>query len=125
LRSILQENILEKGPRIIEAPRPQGGASRKGNFVHIVPLDPAYKAGLAGHVPANGKVFRITMTVALPTEGRRITERGRGKNAMFYAPSILHRSLLRRTGEMGLLSQYSAICIPHSKLGLSSHSDLF
>ncbi len=23
----------------------------KGNFVHIVPLDPAYKAGLAGHVP--------------------------------------------------------------------------
>jgi len=34
-----------------EAPRPQGGASRKGNFVYIVPLDPAYKAGLAGHVP--------------------------------------------------------------------------
>jgi hypothetical protein len=35
-----------------EAPRPyKGGASRKGNFVHIVPLDPAYKAGLAGHVP--------------------------------------------------------------------------
>jgi hypothetical protein len=23
----------------------------KGNFVHIVPLDSAYKAGLAGHVP--------------------------------------------------------------------------
>ena len=45
-----------------EVPRPQGGASRarsgeqnvsKGSFVHIVPLDPAYKAGLAGHVPAN------------------------------------------------------------------------
>jgi hypothetical protein len=34
-----------------EAPRPQGGASRKGSFVHIVPLDLAYKAGLAGHVP--------------------------------------------------------------------------
>jgi hypothetical protein len=30
-----------------EAPRPQGGASRRGNFVHIVPLDPAYPA-LAG-----------------------------------------------------------------------------
>ena len=28
-----------------EAPRRQGGASRKGNFVHIVPLDPAYKQG--------------------------------------------------------------------------------
>jgi hypothetical protein len=46
-----------------EAPRPQGGASRtrsgehnvsKGNFIHIVPLDPAYKAGLAGHAPAKG-----------------------------------------------------------------------
>ena len=23
----------------------------KGNFIRIVPLDPAYKAGLAGHVP--------------------------------------------------------------------------
>jgi hypothetical protein len=34
-----------------EAPRPQGGASRKGNFIHIVPPDPTYKAGLAGHVP--------------------------------------------------------------------------
>ncbi len=35
-----------------EAPRPQGGASRKGNLTCIVPLDPAYKAGLAGHLPA-------------------------------------------------------------------------
>jgi hypothetical protein len=37
----------------IEAARPQGGASRKGNFILIVPLDPAYEAGLAGHMPAN------------------------------------------------------------------------
>ncbi len=37
-----------------------GGASRarsgeqnvsQGNFIYIVPLDPAYKAGLAGHLP--------------------------------------------------------------------------
>ncbi len=42
-----------------EAPRPQGGASRKGNFVHIVPLDPAYKAGLAGHVPVKVKNKKI------------------------------------------------------------------
>jgi hypothetical protein len=34
-----------------EAPRPHGGASRRGSFVHIVPLDPAFKAGIAGHVP--------------------------------------------------------------------------
>jgi len=36
---------------IIEAPRPQAGASRKGNIVLIVPLDPAYKAELAEHLP--------------------------------------------------------------------------
>ncbi len=37
---------------ISEAPRPQGGASRKGGLIYIVPLDPAYKAGLARHLPA-------------------------------------------------------------------------
>jgi hypothetical protein len=36
-----------------EAPRQQGGASRKGNFILIVPLDPAYIAGLAGHSPVS------------------------------------------------------------------------
>ena len=36
---------------LCEAARPQAGASRKGNIVLIVPLDPAYKAGLAGHLP--------------------------------------------------------------------------
>ncbi len=44
-----------------EAPRLQGGASRtrggeqnasKGSFIDSVPLDPAYKAGVVGHVPA-------------------------------------------------------------------------
>jgi hypothetical protein len=38
-----------------EAPRPQAGASRKGNIVLVVPLDPAYKAGLAGHLAAMTK----------------------------------------------------------------------
>jgi len=32
-------------------PAHKGGASRKGNFIYIVPLDPASKAGLAGHLP--------------------------------------------------------------------------
>jgi hypothetical protein len=32
----------------IEAPRPQGGASRKRNVVHIVRLDAAYKGGACG-----------------------------------------------------------------------------
>jgi len=36
-----------------EAPRPQG-ASCKRNLIYIVPLDPACKAGLAGHLPAKG-----------------------------------------------------------------------
>jgi len=34
-----------------EAPCPQGGASWTGSFAYILPLDPAYKAGLAGHLP--------------------------------------------------------------------------
>jgi hypothetical protein len=34
-----------------EAPRPQAGASRERKTVLIVPLGPAYKAGLAGHLP--------------------------------------------------------------------------
>jgi hypothetical protein len=51
---------------VCEAPRPQAGASRarsgerkasKGNILLIVPLDPAWKAGLAGDYPANGKLF--------------------------------------------------------------------
>jgi hypothetical protein len=40
-----------------EAPRPQAGASRKGNIFLVVPLDLAYKAGLAGHLPASGERF--------------------------------------------------------------------
>jgi hypothetical protein len=40
------EYVLIKNKVFCEAPR-------RGNFVHIVPLDPAYKAGLAGHVPVN------------------------------------------------------------------------
>jgi hypothetical protein len=59
LRTLIS-NVKIQMTNECEAPRPQGGASRarsgepdasKGNFVHIVPLDPAYKAGLAGHVP--------------------------------------------------------------------------
>ena len=38
-----------------EAPRPQDGASRKGNLIYIVPLDPAYRAGLAGHLPVKDR----------------------------------------------------------------------
>ena len=33
-----------------EASRPRAGASRERNTVLIVPLDPACKAGLAGHL---------------------------------------------------------------------------
>ena len=40
---------------ISEAPRPQAGASRKRITVLIMPLDPAYKAGLAGHLPVSLK----------------------------------------------------------------------
>jgi hypothetical protein len=45
--------MCPRGHRIREneSPCPQGGASRKRNLVYIVPLDPAYKAGLTGHLP--------------------------------------------------------------------------
>jgi len=46
-----------------EAPRPQGGASRKGNLIYIVPLDPAYKAGLAGHLPVKRRAY-LKMTTS-------------------------------------------------------------
>ena len=38
---------------VSEVPRPQAGASQERNTVLIVPLEPAYKAGLAGHLPVN------------------------------------------------------------------------
>jgi hypothetical protein len=44
---IYEERFGDSG--LFEAPRPQGGASRKGDFIYIVPLDPVFKAGLAGH----------------------------------------------------------------------------
>jgi len=45
---------------ISEALRPQGDASRKGNFFYIVPLDPPYKAAFAGHAPATAKGQSMT-----------------------------------------------------------------
>ena len=38
----------------LKLPGHRPGASRKGNFILIVPLDPARRAGLAGHLPARG-----------------------------------------------------------------------
>ena len=38
-----------------EAPRPQGGASRRGSFLRIVPLDPAYPP-LAGRGSSRSKL---------------------------------------------------------------------
>ena len=74
--------------QLIEAPRPQGGASRarsgepdasQGSFVHIVPLDLAYPAlGGTGHVPVKPRVFSLpndlsffcaTFRKILPTSG--------------------------------------------------------
>jgi hypothetical protein len=45
--------IPSSSKELVKLPRPKGGASRKGNLIHIVPLNPAYKAGLAGHAPVN------------------------------------------------------------------------
>jgi hypothetical protein len=35
----------------MKLPAHSAGAFRKGNFILIVPLDPTYKVGLAGHLP--------------------------------------------------------------------------
>jgi len=55
---------------ISEAFRPQSDASRKGNFVYIVPLDPTYlptagKAAAAGHAPATAKEQRMANKIVL------------------------------------------------------------
>ena len=69
LPSILQtssQGVSHVTHKACEAPRPQGGASRRGSFVRIVPLDPAYKAGLAGHLPVKkplGKGWEVRPTV--------------------------------------------------------------
>ena len=61
---------------VCEAPRPQGGASRKRNLIFhcaprpIGPLDPAYKAGLAGHLP-------VKIIVQFRSEGLLNTFRGK------------------------------------------------
>jgi len=52
-----------------EAPRPQGGASRKGNLIYIVPLDPAYKAGLAGHLPVKADHIKELSLIRKPPCG--------------------------------------------------------
>jgi hypothetical protein len=43
VQSLIDERELGDS-ELFEAPRPQGGASRKGDFIYIVPLDPAYPA---------------------------------------------------------------------------------
>ena len=43
-------NVIDE---IVKLPAHRAGASRRGSYVRIVPFNPAYKAGLAGHVPAN------------------------------------------------------------------------
>jgi len=46
---------VEPNDNEFEAPRPRADASRQGNIIHIVPLCPDYKTGLAVHVPVTNK----------------------------------------------------------------------
>ncbi len=61
----------------IEAPRAQRGASRKGNFFYIVPLDPAYKAGLAGHLPVKSQTKTPETNPRIPPLLRDCVEIGK------------------------------------------------
>ena len=57
-----RKNVRVQGVKL----HAQGRASREGSFVHIVPLDPTCKAGLAGHVPA--KWSRVLVKVGSSLE---------------------------------------------------------
>jgi hypothetical protein len=46
-----------------EAPRPRAGAPRGGNNILIVPLDPANKVGLTGHLPAKIEMSKECQTL--------------------------------------------------------------
>jgi hypothetical protein len=43
----------EPFPSVVKLSALKGGASRQGSFIYIVPLDPALKSGVKGHVPIN------------------------------------------------------------------------
>jgi hypothetical protein len=42
----------------VKLPAHKAGLPGREIFILIVPLDPAYKAGLAGHLPVNKKRLR-------------------------------------------------------------------
>jgi hypothetical protein len=54
--SCKEQNLLKK----VKFPAHRAGLPGKVISFYIVPLDPAYKAGLAGHVPANRNLVEIT-----------------------------------------------------------------
>jgi hypothetical protein len=56
-----------------EAPRPQGGASRKGDFVYVVPLNPTCKAGLTGHAPVIERGFLLRRMAFEGSDSRKFT----------------------------------------------------
>jgi hypothetical protein len=47
------------------------GASRQCNIIHIVPLDPAQRAGLAGHVPVRLQIVGNNIDTRMVAAGLR------------------------------------------------------
>jgi hypothetical protein len=58
-----------------EAPRPQSGASRQGIIIHIVPLDPASQARLAGRVPVHISTFQSSFNINPSKKGESYEKR--------------------------------------------------
>ncbi len=54
----------------MKLPAHRAGLPGKVILFHIVPLDPAYKAGLAGHVPAIFKLKGLNGTCPVPPTAR-------------------------------------------------------
>jgi len=63
-RSITKGAKFGMSIRNVKLPALRSGASREGIIIHIVPLYPANKAGLAGHVPVN--IIMMSLTGPVP-----------------------------------------------------------
>jgi hypothetical protein len=58
------EDLSSNTPLVKLPGFPQAGASRKRNLIFIVPLDPAHRAGLAGHLPVTPE-SKILLSISL------------------------------------------------------------
>jgi hypothetical protein len=69
----------------------KGTASREGISFAIVPLDPAQRAGLAGHAPANQCLLLLRLLHDGGIRRKRLLERKMTRDRLNFLP--LHKNL--------------------------------